>query len=149
MFLTAFVRTFPVVPWLQLRFRCKGLTPGQGTKIPHAMQQKKKTERNAFLRFSHIWWWMELIASKEGGGLDSWRAVGKERMFFTLSQPGPLLSLSFVAVWKWDDIPGVSSYNLRIIEMKIMVPVTRPSNRNTQFLTLVFEWHIWGYSWLQ
>ena len=92
---------------------------------------------------------MELIASKEGGGLDSWRAVGKERMFFTLSQPGPLLSLSFVAVWKWDDIPGVSSYNLRIIEMKIMVPVTRPSNRNTQFLTLVFEWHIWGYSWLQ
>ena len=34
-----------MVPWLRLHFRYKGLTPGQGTKIPHAMQLKKKKKK--------------------------------------------------------------------------------------------------------
>ena len=101
MFLNAFLRTFLVVPWLRLHFCCKGLTPGQGTKIAHAMQQKKKKKEMPFSDF--------LISDGEWSLLPVRREVVwipggllERRECSSLSLNQVPCSLSFVAVWKYD-----------------------------------------------
>ena len=50
-----FTGTSPVVQWLRVHARTAGgksLTPGQETKIPHAMLYGLKNQRNAFYSYS-------------------------------------------------------------------------------------------------